>query len=158
MSSKLKPTYHSPIFNSFVFQTSGSTASFSRQSVQKFPRGIKTPFIEFTGDNSMQMNAAEKTSMVYLDQNIQLNVQPFRNNIYLVKTGCNSVYIPMEKPSDGYTIEIFNIQSSPVVLVSENFKIFNNLYLPTGDNSINIFPKHRAILKFFENCWSLLIF
>lgn len=156
MSLYAKPTYHSSVFNSAVF--SSARPSITRQQLKSFPKGIKVPFIQFTGDNSVQLQAAEKTSIEYLTQNIQLNVQPFKQNSYVVRTGCYSVYLPQQKPVDGYTVQIFNSCDDPFLLVSENYKMYNSFYCPHGDNSIAVFPKHVAILKFFENSWSLLIF
>jgi hypothetical protein len=156
MTTYGKPTYHSPIFNSTSFSTAKSTKT--PQKLQKFLKGIRTPFIEFTGDNSVQLQAAEKTSIEYLTQNIQLNVQPFKQNNYVIQNGSKSIYLPQEKPADGYTVQIFNSSDEPIMLVAHNYKMYNSFYAPKGENSIAFFPKHMAILKFFENAWSLLIF
>jgi hypothetical protein len=156
MSLYKKPSYKLPIFNSSLFTT---TKQVTRpQRVQIFPKGIITPFIEFTNDNSMQVTASEKTTTTYLDQNTQLNVQPFMQNNYVLQSGCNAVYMPNTNPKDGYTIQLFNSESSVVVIVSETHKMYNTFYLPTGGNSLTFLPNQMAILKFYEKSWSLLIF
>ena len=156
MTTYSKPIYNLPIFNSGMFSSSKSNKN--TQQLQNFSKGIKTPFIQFTRDNSVQLQASEKTSVEYVKDNIQLNVQPFKQNTYVIQNGCYSVYLPEEKPHDGYTIQMFNSSDQPIIVVSANFKMFNNLYLPKGESMISFFPKHTIILKYFETSWSLLIF
>ena len=156
MTTYGKPTYNLPIFNAGIFSTSKSSKT--PQKLQNFSKGIKVPFIEFTQDNSVQLQASEKTSVEYVKENIQLSPQPFKQNTYLIQNGCHSVHLPQQKPNNGYTIQMFNGSDEPIIVVSETFKMFNNLYLPKGETTISFSPKHTIILKFFENSWSLLIF
>lgn len=149
-----KPTY-TPTFNPTHF-TKAPTSR--RPGLQSFVGGIRTPFIEFTGDNSVQVAAAENPTITYLDKNTQLSIQPFRQNNYVVQSGCESIYLPVSEPVDGYTIQIFNSQPSPIGLVSEKFSMYNTFYLPKGGNSIMFLPQQMTILKFFKKTWTILIF
>ena len=119
--------------------------------------GIRTPFVEF-GDGSVQLTAVENPTITYLDKNVQLTVQPFRQNNYVVQSGCESIYLPEAEPVDGYTIQIFNSQPLPIGLVSKKFPMYNTFYLPKGGNSIMFLPQQMTVLKFFKKQWSILIF
>ena len=156
MSLSAQPAYRSPIFNSGLFSASRS-AKGKRPTLQNFAAGIRTPFVEF-GDGSVQLTAAENPIITYLDKNVQLSVQPFRQNNYVVQAGCESIYLPTTEPMDGYTIQIFNSQPSPIGIVSNAFKMYNTFYLPKGGNSIIFLPQQMTVLKFFKKTWSILIF
>ena len=156
MSLSAQPAYHSPIFNSGSFSSTRS-AKGKRQTLQNFAAGIRTPFVQFN-DGSIQLTAAENPTITYLDKNVQLSVQPFRQNNYVVQVGCESIYLPTTEPIDGYTIQIFNSQPLPIGLVSENFPMYNTFYLPKGGNSIMFLPQQMTVLKFFKKQWSILIF
>jgi len=133
-------------------------ASLSKTRLQSFPKGVKTPLIVFE-DGSVQTSAAYNRVVSYITKNIQLSTQPFLNKNYIVQgNSVESIYLPNDKPRDGYEIEIWNSQLIPFVLVSEPYKMYNNFYLQNGDDSINVFPNHLVRLRFFENSWSLLIF
>jgi len=95
---------HVPIFNSSYFKKSTTT---KRSALQSFVAGIRTSFVEF-GDGTVQLTAAENPTISYLDKNTQLTVQPFRQNNYVVQSGCESIYLPEAEPIDGYTIQSFN--------------------------------------------------
>ena len=158
MSLYAKPSYTSPVFNSARFSTTKAPKG-KRQTLQTFSAGIRTPFIEFTGDNSMQLSAQENPIITYLDNtNVQLSTQPFRQNNYVVKAGCESIYLPKSEPIDGYTIQIFNSQPLPIRLESEKFPMYNTFYLPKGGNTIVFLPQQMTILKFFQKTWTILIF
>jgi hypothetical protein len=132
--------------------------SLSKTRLQSFPKGIKTSFVVFE-DGSVQMSASYNRLVSYITKNTQLSTQPFLNKNYIVRGGdVESIYLPNDKPKDGYEVEIWNAQLIPFVLVSETYKMYNNLYLQHGDNLINVFPNHLVRLRFFENSWSLLIF
>jgi hypothetical protein len=148
-----KPSY-SPIFNSSYFKKSTTS---KKPVSQSFTAGIRTSLIEF-GDGSVQLTAAENPTINYLDKNVQLSVQPFRQNNYVVQLGCESIYLPESEPIDGYTIQIFNSQPSPIGLVSNQFLMYNTFYLPKGGNSILFLPQQLTVLKFFKKRWSILIF
>jgi hypothetical protein len=134
------------------------TTSLSQNRLQSFPKGIKTPFIVFE-DGSVQMSASYNRLVSYITKSTQLSAQPFLNKNYIVQgNAVESIYLPSDKPKDGYELEIWNAQLIPFVLVSETYKMYNNLYLQHGDNFINVFSNHLVRLRFFENSWSLLIF
>lgn len=150
-----KPTF-SPVYNPTRFSTKQSLTSVRKQTL--FPAGITVPFIVFE-DGSVQMSASYNRLVSYITKNTQLSIQPFINKNYIVRGGdVESIYLPYDKPKDGYEIEIWNAQQIPFVLVSETYQMYNNLYLQHGDNLINVFPNHFVRLRFFENSWSLLIF
>jgi hypothetical protein len=148
-----KPSY-SPIFNSSYFK---NPTTLKRPVLQSFRGGIRTSFVEF-GDGTIQLTASENPTITYLDKNVQLSVQPFRQNNYVVQLGCESIYLPESEPIDGYTIQIFNSQPSPIGLVSNQFLMYNTFYLPKGGHSILFLPQQLTVLKFFKKRWSILIF
>lgn len=134
------------------------TTSLSKTRLQSFPKGIKTPLIVFD-DGSVQRTASYNRLLSYITKNTQLSTQPFLNQNYIVQgNSVESIYLPNDKPRDGYEIEIWNGQQIPFVLVSQTYKMYNNFYCQHGDNNINVFQNHLVRLRFFENSYSLLIF
>ena len=154
--------YSRPSFTP-VFNPSKHNQKSSRpvnHTIQTFPAGIRVPFIAYIGDNSVQVQASEKTSFSYITKNTQLSLQPFGNQTYVAQGDkVKSIYLPTETPRDGYEIEIWNgQQSTSFVLVSEHHQMFNVFYLPKGGTSILILPNQLVRLRVFEHKWSLLIF
>ena len=88
MTTYAQPTYDVPIFNAAIFSSSASSKT--PQKLQNFCKGIKVPFIEFTEDSSVQLQASEKTSVEYVTENIQLSTQPFNQNTHI----CHSEWLP----------------------------------------------------------------
>lgn len=151
-----KPAFHEPTFNPTRFKSNSSRSTTRR--LQYFPAGIKVPFIEFMGDHSVQQMASHNSAVSYISQNTQLTLQPFNKNYVVQGDKVKSVYLPAEKPPNGYEIEIWNGQLSAFILVSEKFKMYNVFYLPAGGSFITILPNQLLRLRFFENSYSLLIF
>jgi hypothetical protein len=56
--------------------------SLSKNRLQSFPKGIKTPFIVFE-DGSVQMSASYNRLVSYITKNTQLSAQPFLNKNYI---------------------------------------------------------------------------
>jgi hypothetical protein len=152
-----RPTF-TPVFNPSKYNQKSTRPTVHK--VQTFPAGIRVPFIAYIGDNSVQVQASEKTSFSYLTQNTQLSFQPFGNQNYVAQVDkVKSIYLPTKTPRDGYEIEIWNGQhTASFVLVSNHYDMYNVFYLPKGGKSILILPNQLVRLRFFEHKWSLLIF
>lgn len=158
MSVYAKPAYLSPVFNSSQFSMS-KPGKASKSKLQTFAAGVTAPFVRFS-DGSIQTSASQNPTISYLTQNTQLSGQPFKNQSYIVRGNeVESVFVPTSMLADGYEIEIWNGQPNlPFTLVSERHKMFNTLFLPYGEKQILVRPNQFVKLRFFENCWSLLIF